>query len=174
MTFSFPLIKLLVLVRSILFTFLFLECMKRLYISLSKCKLEYASAVWNSILSTDANKLECIQQRFAFGCFNRFFRQICYSYSLFFLLEQFKFKNLLMRHKLHLLFSIQVYVGSKFSPSVLKNLRLRVLARYITDLAFFNVCSSTNCPSVRCALVANVCRRVEVFGAKIVLLNHIL
>jgi hypothetical protein len=45
-------------------------------------KLEYASVAWNSITSTDANKLERIQQSFATLCFNRFFPQVRYSYSL--------------------------------------------------------------------------------------------
>jgi hypothetical protein len=34
--------------------------------------LEYASVVWNSITSTDAKKLESIQQKFATVCFYQF------------------------------------------------------------------------------------------------------
>jgi hypothetical protein len=61
-------VKLLGIVRSITFNFLSLECMLRLYTAL----MEYASIVWNSITSTDANRLERIQQRFAALCFNSF------------------------------------------------------------------------------------------------------
>jgi hypothetical protein len=80
------------------------------------------------------------------------------------------------RHHLDALFLIQVYLGSKFCPSVLDIAGLPAPARYIGDFALFNVCfSSKNCPSARCASAANVvCRNVDVFGAKNVLLNHIL
>jgi hypothetical protein len=72
-------------------------------------------------------------------------------------------------------FLIQVYLGSKFYPSLLEISGLRVSARYIRDFALFNVCSSSkSCPSARCASAANiVCSDVDVFGAKNVLLNHI-
>jgi hypothetical protein len=81
------------------------------------------------------------------------------------------------RHRLGALFIIiQVYLGSNFCPSVFEIVGLRVPARYIRDIAFFSVCSSCkNCLSPRYASVANVvCRDVDVFGAKKVLLNHIL
>jgi hypothetical protein len=92
-------------------------------------------------------------------------------------LEQLKLDTLRMRrHRLDALFFIQVYLGSKFCPSVLETVGLRVPARYIRDFAWFNFCpSSKNCPSARCASAANVvCRDFDVFGAKTVLLNNIL
>jgi hypothetical protein len=39
----------------------------------SQVQVEYASVVWNSITSTDVNKLERIQQKFVSVCFYRFF-----------------------------------------------------------------------------------------------------
>jgi hypothetical protein len=70
----------------------------------------------------------------------------------------------------------QVYLGSKFCPSVLDNIHgLQVPARYIRDFALFNVWSSSrNCPSARFASDANAaCRDMDVFGAKTAFLNHI-
>jgi hypothetical protein len=52
------------LVRSVTFTFLSFECMYMLYFTLIRYMLEYASVVLNPIASTEANKLECIQQHF--------------------------------------------------------------------------------------------------------------
>jgi hypothetical protein len=80
------------------------------------------------------------------------------------------------RHRLDALFPTQVFFGLKFCPSVLEIVGLRVPARYIRDFALFNVCSSCkNCPSGRCASAANVvCRDVDVFGARNVLLNRFL
>jgi hypothetical protein len=71
-------VKLLGLVRNTAFNFSSIECVLRLYIALVTSKLEYASVAWNSITSTDANKLERIQQRFAALCFNCFFPQVKY------------------------------------------------------------------------------------------------
>jgi hypothetical protein len=73
-------------------------------------------------------------------------------------------------------FFTQVYRGSKFCPSVLEIDGLRVPARYIRDFTLFSVCSSSRyCPSPRCASAADVvCRDIDVFGAKPLLLNHIL
>jgi hypothetical protein len=42
----------------------------------------YASVVWNSITSTDAKRMEYIQQKFAAFRFNRFFPLVDYIYCL--------------------------------------------------------------------------------------------
>jgi hypothetical protein len=80
------------------------------------------------------------------------------------------------RHHLYARFLIQVYLGSEFCPFVLEVVGLRVPARYLRDFALFNACSSSkNCPTARCASAAIVvCRDVDAFGAKNVILNHIL
>jgi hypothetical protein len=82
---------------------------------------------------------------------------------------------IIMRHHLDALFLTQVYFGLKFCHSILKILGLRVPARNIRDFAFVIVCSSCkNCPSAGCAAAANViCRDVDVFGVKNILINHI-
>jgi hypothetical protein len=149
--------------------------MLKLYIALIRSKTEYASVVWNSITSTDANKLERIEQRFAALCFNRFFPQVHYCHSLS--LEKLKLHILyIRRHRLDVLFLTQVYFGLKFCHSVLGIVGLRVPARYIRDFALFNVCfSCKNFTSARCASAANVvCRDDDVFWARNVHLSRLL
>jgi hypothetical protein len=91
-------------------------------------------------MSTDANKLEHIQQKIVALCFNRFFPEVCYCYSL--ALEGLKFPSLLMRrYRLKTFLLIQVYLNSKFCPPFLEIVGLRVPARYISDFALFSVCS---------------------------------
>jgi hypothetical protein len=60
---------------------IFLRGMFVLYFTSVRSKLEYASEVWNSITSTDANKLEPIQQKFASVCFYRFLPHVPYIYT---------------------------------------------------------------------------------------------
>jgi hypothetical protein len=149
--------------------------MLRLYTTLVRSKLEYASVAWNLITSTDANKLERIQQRFAALFFNRFFPEVNYCYSI--ALDELKVHTLRMRRqRLDALFLTQIFFGYKFCPSVLEIVSLRVPSRYIIEFALIKVCSSwKNCPSARCASAANVvCRDVDVFGARNVLLNRFL
>jgi hypothetical protein len=137
--------RLLGLIRNITFNFSSIESMLRLYIALVWSKLEYASVVWNSMTSTDASKLERIQQRFAALCFYRFFPQDCYTLAL----QELNLHTLSMRrHHLDAVFLTQVYSGSKFCPSVLETVGLPVPARRIRDFALFSACSSCkNCPS---------------------------
>jgi hypothetical protein len=148
--------RLLGLIRNITFNLSSIESMLRLYIALVRSKLEYASVVWNSIISTDASKLGRIQQRFAALCLYRFFAQVRYCYAL--ALQESNLHTLHMRrHRLDAVFLTQVYSESKFCSSVLETVGLRVLPRRIRDFALFSVCSSCrNCPSARCASAANV------------------
>jgi hypothetical protein len=87
--------------------------MLTLYITLVTSKLEYASVVWNSITSTDANKLERIQQRFEALSFNRFFPGAHYCYSL--VLEELNLQTLrTRRHRFDAHFLTQMYFGLNY------------------------------------------------------------
>jgi hypothetical protein len=74
-------VKLLGLVHSVTFNLLFLECVFIIYFTLIRSDVEYASAVWNSITSTDARDMERVQRNFAGLSFNCFFPQFDYSYA---------------------------------------------------------------------------------------------
>jgi hypothetical protein len=146
-----------------------------LYFTLVRSKLEYASVVWNSIATTDANKLEHIQQKFAALCYNHFLPHVHYSYAN--ALEYLKLHALhKRRYHLDALFLIQVYCGLKFCPSLFEAVGLRVPTRYLRDFFMFIFSTSLkNFPSARCALAANVvCRDFDVFKTNIVSLSHIL
>jgi hypothetical protein len=124
-------------------------------------------------MSTDAKKLERIQQMFAALCFKRFFNpEVLHCYS--FVLEELKLLTLrVRRHRLDAFFLTQVYSGSKFCPSVLEIVGLRVSAGYIRNFKLFSFSSSCrHSPSARFASAANdIYRDIDVFGARHVLLN---
>jgi hypothetical protein len=73
-------IKLLGHVHTLTFSFSSLDCLYMLYFTSVRSKLEHASVVWNSITTTDANKLERIQQKFAALCYYCFL--VHYSYAM--------------------------------------------------------------------------------------------
>jgi hypothetical protein len=143
-------IKLLGLIRSINFRLSSLDCLWVLYFTLVRSKLEYASAVWNSITTTDAKKLERIQQKFVFVCFHRFFPHVPYSYT--FALDKLSLHSLrTQRYRLDaLFFLVQAYRGLKSCTSLLENVSLRDPTRHIRDFSTFSVCpSNKHCPSAR-------------------------
>jgi hypothetical protein len=84
--------RILGLIRTLTYPFSTLDCLLLLYSILVRPKLVSASVVWNSVTSTDARKLECIQQTFAALCQNCFFTASG-SYD--------KFLNILKLHTLY-------------------------------------------------------------------------
>jgi hypothetical protein len=67
------------LVRTLTFSFAY--CIHVIYFTTVKTALGYASVVWNFIKSTDANKLESIQQKLAALCFISFFLFVHCTYA---------------------------------------------------------------------------------------------
>jgi hypothetical protein len=166
-------IKMLGLVHTLTFSFSSMDCLYMLYFTLVRSKLEYASVVWNSVITTDANKLERIQQKFAVFCYNLFLPHVHCSYAK--ALEYLKLHTLRnRRYRLDAIFLIQVYCGLKYCPSLLEAVGLRVPTRYLRDFSMFIFSPSLkNCPA-RCASAANVvCRDFDVFKTNIVSLSHI-
>jgi hypothetical protein len=70
----------------------------------------------------------------------------------------------------------KLYLGSKFCPSVLETVGLRVPTRHLRDFPLFYVCPTIkNRPSARCASAANVvCKDFDIFRRHNVSLEHIL
>jgi hypothetical protein len=142
-------IELLGLIHSITYSFSSLEYSYVLYFTLARSRLEYATVVWNSITSTDANKLERIQQKFTSVCFYRFFPHVPYNYTV--ALEK------LGLHLILLFFFVQVYRGRKCCTSLLENVSSHVPPSNLREFSLFCTCpSNKHCPSARSAYTANV------------------
>jgi hypothetical protein len=134
--------------------------------------LEYASEVLNSVTSTDANKLERIQLKFASVL--SFFPHVPYIYAD--ALEKSNLQILRKRRQdLDALFLVQAYRGFKSCASLLENTSLRVPFSSLRDFQLFGVCpSNKHCPSARCAYGANaVGKDLDIFAVGAVSLRHI-
>jgi hypothetical protein len=134
-----------------------------LYIVKIRTKLEYASAVWNSIMNTDSNKLERIQRTFAALCHDRFFQDISYHYIN--ILDELNLQTLHVRRRhIDVLFLINVFRGAKSCPSVLEAVGLCVPTQNIRNFSMFS-CSYSHCPTARCVSAANSVRKfVDIFS----------
>jgi hypothetical protein len=83
-----------------------------LHFTLVRSRLEYASVVWNSITSTDANKLECIQQNFASSLSIAFiFLHVPHSYTFAFEKLSLVYPLLKRRHHIDVLFLFMFIVA---------------------------------------------------------------
>jgi hypothetical protein len=84
-------------------------------------------------MSTDANTLERIHQKFAGLCFNHFFPQVNYSYA--YASEQLQLRTLGKRsYNYDATFHIQVYLDSKFHPPLLEAVGLLIKSVLLTDV----------------------------------------
>jgi hypothetical protein len=79
-----------------------------------RLKVEYASVVWNSVKSTEARKMECIQRKFAALCQNRFLMLLIKECFKKFEASYF----ILQKTFLDALFLSSVYSGIKCCPSL--------------------------------------------------------
>jgi hypothetical protein len=73
--------KLLGLIRTLIFSFSTIDSLLMLYFALVRSKLEYTSVASNSVTITDSNKVERIQRKFAAPCHIRFFQDVEYHYD---------------------------------------------------------------------------------------------
>jgi hypothetical protein len=148
-------VRLLGLIRTVTSSFSSLQSLLMLYYTLVRPKLEYASVVWNSITCCDASKLQRIQWKFASLCHHRFFSHLPYSYTN--VLNYLKFHTLSdLRCHLDALFLLNVFSGSKFCPTLLETVSLRVSHQNFRDFKLFHVdFSCRNCPSARCTSATN-------------------
>jgi hypothetical protein len=164
------------LVRTITFPFSSIGSLYMLYCTLIRCKLEYASVVWNSVTTTDANKLERIQQKFAALCYNR--PPLPKSISLIPMLLSTLNSILYVREEItSMLFSLFKFTLVLNSARLYwKLLAFMSLLGTSRDFPLFYVCPTIkNCPSARCASAANVvCRDFDIFRRHNVSLEHIL
>jgi hypothetical protein len=109
---------------------------------------EYASVVSNSVTSTESNKLESIQQKFATLCYNNFFPDVYYRYTD--ALEYLKLHTL-QKGMCHfgVLFPVKVYLGFKFCSSLLQSVSLQAPTQHLIGFLCSGFISSrNNCSSV--------------------------
>jgi hypothetical protein len=66
------------LIRFVAYNFSSLDSLVVFYIALIRSKLEYATVVWNKLTSTDSDKMENIQRKFANLCYCFFLHLVCY------------------------------------------------------------------------------------------------
>jgi hypothetical protein len=141
------------LIRKLTFSVSTIDSLLMLYFALVRSTLEYASVAWNSVMITNSNKLVQIRRKFAALCHNRFFQDIqCHCDKL---LEKLNLQTLHIR-RCHsdASLSINVYNYAKCCPSLLETVGICVPAWNICNFTMFS-CSSSHCPSARCASAAN-------------------
>ena len=159
-------------IRSMMYSLSIVNCLMLLYVTWIRPKLEYALVAWNSVISTDTQKLECIQQKFVSLC------QIA-SCPIKILGMTTHFRSKMSQHSGQKIFPlmqsfITIYTGLRNCPSLLDNTELCVPVCNVRDSLMFSVTHKIY-PSSRCIKAANtVCRNVDLFRKIITLWKQIL
>jgi hypothetical protein len=132
-----------------------------LYLSLFGTKLECVPIVRNSVISTHARKLKCIQQKFTALCQSHLFSHDRITYDDF--LKILKLHTLHHRRfHLHALFFIFAYSGLKCYLYLLDITGIRVLPCNFRSSSLFSVTCKISSSTI-CILAANfVCKNVDV------------
>jgi hypothetical protein len=116
-----------------------------LYFALVRSKLECASVAWNSVTITDSNKLERVQKKFAALFHKTFFQDVEYHHDN--ISEKLNLQTLHIRRRHFVaLFLINVFSGTKYCPSVMETVGIRVPTRNIRNFTTFS-CSFSHCRS---------------------------
>jgi len=130
-----------------------------LYLSLFGTKLEYASILRNSIMSTHARELECIQQKFVALCQNHLFSHYHITYDDFLKMLKLHTPHY-QRFHFHALFFIFAYSGLKCYLYLLDITGIRVLPRNFRSSSLFSVTCKISSSAI-CISAANlVCKDV--------------
>jgi hypothetical protein len=155
-------LTLLVLIRTITFSFFTLDSLLILFFALVRSKLEYASVAWNFVTIADSNKLERVQKKnFTALCQKRFFQDVEYHYDNIF--EKLNLQTLHIRRRhFDALFLINDFSGTKHFPSVLETVGIRVPTRNMGNFNTFS-CSFSHSPLARCLSAAiAVCKSTDI------------
>ena len=105
-------------------------------------------------MTANASWPEHIQQQSAALCYSCFFPS--YSLQLYLCTLACKVTYFVIQEASPwLAFYIHAFIGSKFCPSLIENISLRILCHNIRNFTLFSI-AGTNCPSSRHATAANL------------------
>jgi hypothetical protein len=139
-------LKLLGLIRFLIYNFTSLDSLKVSYIALIRSDLEYATFICNNLTLSGSNKVENIQRNFENLCYNRFIQPnvFCNYESM---LNFLRFKTLCFGwQNLDALFLINVFKNKIDCCSIMDTVSLRVPTKPIRDLSNVNVSNVSRQP----------------------------